>query len=256
MARVSYPASPWSPDPDPAGVPAPVELGEPVTLALIRATASQSCTDAARTSPSTSTSGNRPARRGEPPCRRAPGHQPSADRAGAAQRGRSPVHPRRQAGARRGPAEHCRPWWRARRAGCSAAWDWCPRVADPRLTRTVTEVTTCRDPLRAGVRAPARPRARICNTYAIALARVLSTVIGRPRNFRNLPGQGPGEAAGGLRREGPRQPHRGTGVTPPRAGRDGLGRRLVPASPCASGTARPSTRAPSCRRRATPTAGG
>ena len=42
---------------------APVELGEPVTLALIRATASQSCTDAARTSTSTSTSGNPAARR-------------------------------------------------------------------------------------------------------------------------------------------------------------------------------------------------
>jgi hypothetical protein len=47
-------------------IPAPeaaVELDEPVTLALICATAFQSSADAVRPSASTSTSGNRPARR-------------------------------------------------------------------------------------------------------------------------------------------------------------------------------------------------
>ena len=60
------------------------------------------------------------------------------------------------------------------------------------LTRAVTEVTTCRDPHRAYARARTALRARICITYAIVLARVLGTVIGRPRYFRYLAGQRPG----------------------------------------------------------------
>ena len=76
-----------------------------------------------------------------------------------------------------GARERCQPPRRSRRTGLGAAWDGRPRVADPRLTRTVTEVTTCRDPHRA---------------YAIVLARVLGTVIGRPRYFRYLAGQRPG----------------------------------------------------------------